>query len=37
MKKIFLEAIEAFGENIDENLTTPASSRIFIVNKQAHK
>ena len=35
MKEKFLEAIEAFGENIDRKVTTPESSHIFIVNKQA--
>ena len=37
MKDKILEAIEAFGENIDEKLTTPASSHLFMVKKQAQK
>ena len=35
MKEKLLKAIEAFGENIDEKVTTPASSHQFIVNEQA--
>ena len=34
MKEQLLEAIEAFGENVDKKVTTPASSHLFIVNKQ---
>ena len=34
MKEKLLGIIEAFGENIDEKVTTPESSHIFIVNKQ---
>ena len=37
MKDQFLESIEAFGDNIDENLTTPASSHLLIFNKQAQQ
>ena len=37
MKEKLLEAIEAFGENIDEKVTTPASSHLFMVKKQARK
>ena len=37
MKETFSGAIEAFEENIDGKLTTPASSHIFIVNKQAQQ
>ena len=33
MKKKLLEAIEAFGENIDK-VTTTASIHLFIVTKQ---
>ena len=29
MKEQFFEAIEAFKENIDEKVTTPASSQLF--------
>ena len=32
-----MESVEAFGENIDEKVTTPACSHIFTVNKQAYK
>ena len=35
MKEKLLEAIEASGENIDEKVTTPESSHIFLVNEQA--
>ena len=35
MKKKLLEAVEAFGEDIDGILTTPESSHLFLVNKQA--
>ena len=37
MKEKLSEAIEAFGENIYEKVTTPASSRLFIFNKQSQK
>ena len=30
-----MEAIEEFGENIDEKVTTLASSDLFVVNEQA--
>ena len=32
MKETVLEAIKAFGENIDKKVTTPESSHLFIVN-----
>ena len=32
-----MEEIGAFGERIDEKLTTPAYIHIFIFNGQAHK
>ena len=32
LKEQLLEAIEAFGENIDEKVTTPESSHLFRVN-----
>ena len=32
MKEQLLEAIDAFGENIDEKVTTPESSHLFRVN-----
>ena len=35
-KEISLEAIEAFGEDIDEKVTPTSSSHLFIVNKQAN-
>ena len=35
MREKLLEEIEAFGENFDEKVTTPASIHILIVNKQA--
>ena len=31
MKNQLLEAIEEFGENIDEKVTTPASIHLFLV------
>ena len=37
MKEQLLEAIESFGENIDEKLNTPASIHLFIFNKRAHR
>ena len=37
MKDQFLESMEEFGENVDEKITTPASSHLFIVNKQAQQ
>ena len=35
MKKKLSEAIEAFGKNIHEKVTTPVSSHLFIVREQA--
>ena len=35
MKEKLLETINAFGENIDEKLTMPVSSHLFVVNEQA--
>ena len=32
-----MESIEAFRENIDEKVTTPASSHLFIVNKKSNQ
>ena len=38
MKDKILEAIEAFGENIDERITTTASCNLFMFDEQAqHK
>ena len=37
MKEKLSEAIEAFGENIYEKVTTPASSHLFIVNEQSQQ
>ena len=37
MKEQLLEATEILGENIDEKITTPASSHVFIVNEQANQ
>ena len=37
MKYQLLEEIETFGENIDEKVTTPQSSHLFIFNKQSQK
>ena len=37
MKDQFSESMEEFGENVDEKITTPASSHLFIVNKQAQQ
>ena len=37
MKAQFLETKEKFGENIDEKVTTPASSHIFTSNKQTQQ
>ena len=37
IKEKLLEEIEAFGENIGEKVTTPASSHLFIVNQKAQK
>ena len=37
MKEKLLKAIEALKENIDEKLTTPASSHLFIFNEQAQQ
>ena len=37
MKDKFLEAIEEFGENINEQVTTPPYSHLFIVNQQANQ
>ena len=34
IKEQLLEAIAAFGENIDEKVTTPVSSHLFIFNKK---
>ena len=34
MKDKFLEAIEALGEDIDEKLSSPESSHLFLVNEQ---
>ena len=36
-KNIFLEEIGAFGEHIDEKVTTPESSHLLIFNGQAQK
>ena len=33
MKDEFLEAEEEFGEDLDEKVTTPASSYLFIVKE----
>ena len=35
MKEKFLEAIEEFGENIGEKVTTPVSSHLFIFKEQS--
>ena len=37
MKEQFLEPIEAFGENIDEKVTIPASIPLFIFEEQAQQ
>ena len=37
IKYQLLESIEAFEENIDEKVTTPASSHLLIVNEQEHQ
>ena len=37
MKEKLLEAIESFGENIDEKVTTPESSHLLILNKKSQK
>ena len=31
------EAMEAFGENVDEKLTKPASSHLYIFKEQAQQ
>ena len=36
-KEKMLESIEASGENIEENITTPASIRLLIANEQSQK
>ena len=37
MKEQLLEAIEVFGENIDEKVTTPVYGHLSIVTEQAHQ
>ena len=37
MKEQLLKEIKTFRENIDEKVTTTASSHIFVVNKQAQQ
>ena len=37
MKEQFLESIQAFGGNIEEKVTAPASIHLFIINKQAQQ
>ena len=37
MKEEFPEAIEAFGENVYERVTKPASIQLFVVNKKAQQ
>ena len=37
IKEQFFEEIEAFKENIDEKLTTPASSQLFTLSEQAYQ
>ena len=36
-KEQLLEAIQEFGGNIGEKVTTPVSSNLIIVNKQAQQ
>ena len=37
MKEHLFEAIDPFGENIDEKATTSESSHLFIVNKKVQQ
>ena len=37
MKERLLEEIELFGENIDEKVTTPESTHLFIVTKKSQQ
>ena len=37
MNEKLLEAIESFGENIDEKVTPPESSHLLILNKKSQK
>ena len=37
MKEKLLEEMEAFGENIDKKVTTPASSHLFVVNGKSQQ
>ena len=36
-ERAIFEEIQSFGEDIDEKVTTPASSHLFIVIKKANK
>ena len=37
IKEQLWEAMEVFGENVDEQLTSPAYSHLFVFNEQAQQ